>query len=85
VNKCGTYAGWNAHKRAGTKPCALCLKAAADYTAAWRRRATTPAETRRRELGKARWRAVNRLIAAHQAEFDQYHAEERNRVERGAA
>ena len=34
--ECGTYAGWNVHKGAGTPPCEPCRAAAADYMAAVR-------------------------------------------------
>lgn len=36
--RCGTYAGWNQHKRGATKPCAACRVAAAEYMRAWRKR-----------------------------------------------
>jgi hypothetical protein len=34
--KCGTYAGWNQHKRHGTKPCEDCDSAQAVYIREWR-------------------------------------------------
>jgi hypothetical protein len=37
-SRCGTYAGWNAHKRGGTQPCVVCRAAAASYQRDRRRR-----------------------------------------------
>lgn len=36
--RCGTYAGWNAHKYLGEKPCPPCQAAQAQYVREWRLR-----------------------------------------------
>lgn len=36
--KCGTYAGWNEHKRNSEPPCNPCKRAHADYMREWRLR-----------------------------------------------
>lgn len=76
-NKCGTYAGWNLHQREGTPKCDPCLTAAADYMSAWRRRSTSRTVLDAKEVGRARWRAITLLIAAHPEEFDRLFAAER--------
>jgi hypothetical protein len=37
-DNCGTYAGANAHKRYGEKPCDPCRLATNEYQRAWRHR-----------------------------------------------
>lgn len=37
-DKCGTYAGWNQHRRAKTQPCERCRHAFNEYQRNWRRR-----------------------------------------------
>jgi hypothetical protein len=37
-DRCGTYAGWNAHKYLGEEPCPPCKRAHADYMREWRLR-----------------------------------------------
>ena len=38
LGRCGTYAGWNYHRRAGEAVCRPCLKARADYMAEYRKK-----------------------------------------------
>ena len=37
-DRCGTYAGWNAHQQSGEEPCPPCRRAHADYMREWRLR-----------------------------------------------
>ena len=51
-DRCGTYAGWNAHRHCGEPPCDDCRRAQADYVRDWRLR-TGRVKTRRVRLTEA--------------------------------
>jgi hypothetical protein len=59
-NRCGTYAGWNAHQKRGEWTCDACKQAARTYMAARRADPAKRAEERRRQQAatRARWRLV---------------------------
>lgn len=65
--KCGTYAGWNVHAKAGETPCAACRRANADYRREYRKRAGV----REREVldAAASDRAMRALAKVHRAEY----------------
>lgn len=83
--ECGTYAGAQAHRKRGEAACDDCKRAQADYTAAWRRRTKGPNEQHHKAIGRARWRAIRRLMAAHPAEWERLFAEERAGIEQETA
>jgi hypothetical protein len=65
-SKCGTYAGWNAHRKAGEKACDACRKACADYMRGYRqRRGPEPDRWRSR----TRSAALERLAAKYPDQF----------------
>lgn len=57
--KCGTYAGWNDHKRNHEPPCGPCLAAQRDYVREWRLR-TGRVKTVRVRLTAAELALLNR-------------------------
>lgn len=75
ADKCGTYAGYNAHNRRGEEVCADCRRAATEYTAERRARdSAIGAEEKRRD--KARARAWSRLAAMHPTQYQALFEEE---------
>lgn len=74
---CGTYGGYQTHRRRGEEPCGACRRAQADYM---RARRTRP-EVRNQDAAQssAYDRAERRLREAHREEFESYYAEERGR------
>ena len=74
-DRCGTYAGWNAHKYRGEAVCAPCREAARVYAKS-RRAKGGPAVVREYMMNKARERAVWRLKDMHRADFDLLVADE---------
>lgn len=78
-SQCGTYAGYQRHRKAGEAACDACKKAQADYVAAWRRRTTSVKEQLHKATGRARWAAISRLIDAHPDEWERLFAEERGK------
>lgn len=74
-DKCGTYAGWNAHRRASEKPCDACKEAQRLYIRAWRaKKGAAVIEEQIRNA--ARQRALWRLKDMHRAHFDLLVADE---------
>jgi hypothetical protein len=65
---CGTYAGYQRHRRAFQEACEPCRRANAEYT---RRLRLQPKESERnrRDHARRRW-ATNRLIACHRDEYE---------------
>lgn len=73
---CGTYGGYQRHKRQGEKPCDGCREAATAYVA--KRRATNAlARAYDQEYNRARRRALERLADLHRAEYLRILDEER--------
>ena len=76
---CGTYAGYQTHKRRNTEPCAACRRANRDY-----QRAHRASSQQRRDKDyaytTARTRAIARLIALHPAQWEALLADERARA-----
>ena len=66
--RCGTYAGWNFHRRQGTPICDGCRKAHTDYLREYRR--GNP-ERRARDgvYNRARGKALTQLAARHPADY----------------
>ena len=79
-DKCGTNAGYNAHKYYGEPPCDPCIQAGNEY--ARQRRARNP-EKAAQEAVKvvARSRALWRLKDIHTDEFEVLYADELRRLE----
>lgn len=71
---CGTYGGYQRHKRQGTQPCWSCIEANRAYTAQWRANPERREREKRRE--NARKRALWRLAQEYPARFRQLVAEE---------
>lgn len=69
ADRCGTYAGWNAHVHAGETPCQACRAAAAAYQREYRQRP----HARARRLAKegAKRRALAALAARYPVEYQQ--------------
>ena len=74
-DKCGTYAGYQAHGRRGERTCAACREAQRLYMKA-RRAKGGPQIAREYMLNKARERAVWRLKDMHREDFDLLVADE---------
>lgn len=72
---CGTYAGYQHHKKIGEKPCQPCLDANAEYTREWRARSPEIRAKGNRETA-ARSRALWRLAREHPKRFKKLFAEE---------
>lgn len=70
--KCGTYAGWNAHRYYGTEVCDLCCKARSAYMREWRGKTTV--DWRRADA--ARKRALSALANLHPDDFQRLYVEE---------
>lgn len=87
VANCGTYAGLQRHQREGTKPCAQCREAAAqykrDYCAGLAGRNGLAYAERNRLRGRAVTAAFARLKAAHRDEWARLLDEEK--AKRGIA
>lgn len=79
ATSCGTYAGYQTHKRQGTEPCSECRRAQRDYMRDYRAK---NAEQRDKDYryGLARNRAISRLIAMHPAQWEALLADERSRA-----
>lgn len=77
VQPCGSFGGYQRHKKAGETPCDPCREANRRYMAEYRNRRP---EVREADIAglKARKRAARRLIAMHRAEFEALLAEERS-------
>lgn len=82
ADRCGTYAGYQAHRYRGEPPCERCRRAQADYTAGWRGR-NRDGYARHLASAAARQRAHTRLAARHRAEFRELLDQERRRGETG--
>src|SRR5690242_914050 len=74
-SKCGTYAGWNIHKRKGEKACDACRQAATEYQRSWRARGGEAVE-RQAAMNRAREAALWRLKDLHRDHFDLLVADE---------
>lgn len=70
--KCGTYAGWNAHRYYGTEVCDLCRKASNAYTREWRGK--TKASWRKQNY--ARGRALTALANLYPDDYQRLYVEE---------
>lgn len=78
VDKCGTYAGYNQHRRDRTPTCPACRAAATDYQR--KRRAENPdIYDQEKFLNGIRGRALWRLASLHPDEFQALVAEELER------
>ena len=76
--RCGTYAGAQAHRKAGTPMCQPCRDA---YNAYMREHRSTPDGKRRtREMNKAQSRAVWRLVGRYRDDYDAFYAEELRKI-----
>jgi hypothetical protein len=68
---CGTFGGYQRHKKAKEEACDQCRDAQRRYTAEWRKK--TPKGQADREMNlvrlRARREATKRLIAQHRSEF----------------
>jgi hypothetical protein len=73
--KCGTYAGWNVHMKAGERPCDPCRDAATEYARTRRNERPDVREQERRD-SRARSAAVWRLAAMHRDEYELLLADE---------
>lgn len=72
---CGTYAGFQRHKRMGETACPECKAATADYIRHYRE--THPnAVMRNREVNRARFRAMTELSHRHPDEYRTLYAAE---------
>lgn len=78
ARECGTYAGYQHHKKIGEKPCQPCLDANAEYTREWRARSPEIRAKGNRETA-ARSRALWRLAREHPQRFKKLFAEEMSR------
>jgi hypothetical protein len=74
TGKCGTNAGYEAHRHAGTPTCGPCRAAHSAYTTAWRLRPEVGAHDHRRQ--KARRRALARLGREYPQRFSELLADE---------
>lgn len=87
-DKCGTYAGWMVHRRAGEKACAFCKSAHAEYMKAYR---ADPTRKRRNAQQRAAYHAAlkelgHRYPEEYQALYTEALAKERGiDLKRGAA
>lgn len=75
IADCGTYAGAQAHRRSGEKPCDECREARNAYMRERRKKPGVSAAEKRDNA--ARSRAVWRLAALHSDEFQNLYREER--------
>lgn len=75
MTACGTYAGYQAHRRHGTPKCGPCMDANAEYT----RNRRLNSDIRLADLNQSRayTRAMVRLRLAHPREFARLYAEEK--------
>jgi hypothetical protein len=78
--KCGTYAGYNAHKYYGERPCDECNEAGNAYQRQ-RRKANPEIAARENAMTNARARALWRLKDIHTDEFELLYADEMRRLE----
>lgn len=74
-DNCGTYAGWNRHQKAKTKPCEPCRLAQREYMRAYR--AKNPDYVDRVvNQSAARSRALTRLAQQFPRQFGKLYREE---------
>ena len=79
MTKCGTYAGWNHHKRYNEPVCTACKEAARQYQATWR--ANSPQAQRNNEIVvKAGLAAKRELAKRHAAEYRQLYQFYKNQL-----
>lgn len=72
-DRCGTYAGEQAHRKRGEKPCVFCASAKAEYMKAYR---SDPERLRRHVEGRdARMAALQALSHRHQAEYQRLYTQ----------
>lgn len=76
--RCGTDAGYQAHRTRGEERCAACKQARADYMR--KRRQNAELVGRERELNRARSRALWRLADLHPETFHRLFVEESRHV-----
>jgi hypothetical protein len=74
TDRCGTYAGWQAHQRAGVKACEPCRLARNEWTREHRRKPEVA--EKRRAVVRARDRALARLAREYPARYLQLLREE---------
>lgn len=74
MSDCGSYAGYQAHRRRGTAPCDECRKANNLYMAERRDDPWYARRERRRQA--ARERALSRLMRMHPTEYAALYDEE---------
>jgi len=67
----GTYAGWNRHRRQGTKTCAECRRANREYHREWR--ASNGGRAQQARYTKAANAALQQLKTAHFDEYRRYY------------
>jgi len=72
---CGTYGGYQRHKKQGDTPCGPCRIANRDYQRS-RRDSDPEIRARGRRDTRTRSRALYRLLAAHPDEFHRFWLEE---------
>jgi hypothetical protein len=76
---CGTYPGYQAHRRRGDEICVPCRDACADYHRD--RRDRRPESLRReQDARKARRRALSRLAEQHQEQYRALYREEQDAI-----
>ena len=76
VAKCGTYGGYQKHRRQGEPACEPCRKANANYHRGYRASGAEP-YLKSLEVEKARTRALYRLAERHPVEFAALFADEK--------
>ena len=79
TEKCGTYAGYQAHIRMSEEPCDRCREANADYNRE-RRRSSAAVRQREMQLDIARRRAWKRLADMYPAQYHGLYEEETARI-----
>jgi len=69
TDACGTYAGFQRHRKAGVAPCDGCLAASAAYQVEYRRRRSAAATERAARTQRVRRRAIAVLVRRHRKEL----------------
>ena len=72
-DRCGTYAGWMAHRRRGEQPCGFCRSAAAEYQR--EHRLNPDAKRRNLERCRARGAALKELGRQYPDEYQRLYVE----------
>ena len=72
-DRCGTYAGWQAHRKRGEQTCGFCRSAKADYQRQYR--LDPVAKRRNREQAKARDEALKVLGHRYPDEYQRLYVE----------